>query len=247
MKEGYNKMNSELLLENKELREQNISKDYVLDKVKGLVLLPGDTYTTTEMVAEYYEVPIGTIKGELSVYADEFESDGYRVLKGKELKDFKGELGNPTNLQFVSSLAIIPRRAILRLGMILRDSIVAKKVRDYLLNVEENADVSTKIMSIVTVLKDDMDALKQYNSILVAENKELRINTYNIINKIDELLNQPMFKLYENSSKGYETLIIEFTEIMRDKDIIQVITVKTIHYLIKSFQNGQEKILVLKT
>ena len=39
------------------------------------------------------------------------------------------------------SLRLIPRRAILRIGMLLRDSHVAKTVRSYLLNVEEEARV----------------------------------------------------------------------------------------------------------
>ena len=45
-------------------------------------------------------------------------------------------------------LKVFPRRAILRIGMLLRDSVVAKEVRTQLLNIEEKASKDTKIQDI---------------------------------------------------------------------------------------------------
>ena len=59
--------------------------------------------------------------------------DGYKVLSKKEFE-------NLHNVSFKISnrgLGIFPRRSVLRIGMLLRDSVVAKLVRSYLLNVEQ--------------------------------------------------------------------------------------------------------------
>lgn len=154
-------MNENALIESRTLRDEMIGCDFVLDKVKKLEYLGDDVIATVKMVANYYEVPNGTIKSLISEHNEELTNDGLKVLKGNELKDFKARLEYPTNLQkdslqeagdlseglpqnegnlkFAPSFTIIPRRALLRIGMLLRDSEVAKEVRDYLLDVERLA------------------------------------------------------------------------------------------------------------
>ncbi|SPF40778.1 conserved hypothetical protein [Candidatus Desulfosporosinus infrequens] len=129
---------SDALIESKSLRESVIDRTDALDKVKVLAMLPDVLHVSVEMAGNYYEVPKETIHSLIFDNREEVESDGLRILKGDELISFKemGVIGKNT-----SSFTIIPRRAILRIGMLLRDSVVAQRVRNYLLNVEEIARV----------------------------------------------------------------------------------------------------------
>ena len=129
-------MNNVEIIDNKSTRERLISNIGVLDKVKDLLLLGDSEYATTQQVADYYEIPKGTIDSLVNENYEEIESDGYKVLKKDTLKAFKGDLGNPSSLKFVSTLGIFPKRAILRVGMLLRDSQIAQEVRSRLLDIE---------------------------------------------------------------------------------------------------------------
>ncbi|MEV3051584.1 hypothetical protein ABNE24_12410 [Paenibacillus larvae] len=97
-------------------------------------MLPDDVNTSMELAAEFYEVSRQTIKSLIHDNREELESDGLRVLTGSELGSLKELSVISKN---VPSFTIIPRRAVLRIGMLLRDSQVARSVRDHLLNIEE--------------------------------------------------------------------------------------------------------------
>lgn len=131
-----------VLTESRTMRAQTAGRVDVLDKVKALALLPDGTHATTEIVASYYEVPISTIKSLVAANREELESNGYRALKGVELREFASPFGGPAKLGLhhnTRSLAVFSRRAILNVGQLLTDSLVAKRVRTYLLEVEEQA------------------------------------------------------------------------------------------------------------
>lgn len=127
------------LTESRTLREQYADRTDVLDKVKALSMLPDGTHVTTEMVASYYEVPVSTIDSLAAVNLDELESNGRRVLRGSELREFATPFGGVANLGLspkTRSLALFSRRAVLNVGQLLRDSEVARRVRGYLLDAE---------------------------------------------------------------------------------------------------------------
>jgi len=209
------------LTEIKDLRDKYIDNDAVLDKVKALTLLPDNTHITTEMVSNYYEVPKGTIDSLIFEHNEELISDGYKILKGVDLKEFKGYLGNPIDLKFISTLAILPRRAILRIGMLLRDSHVAKQIRTYLLNIEENVSLEDKIQAIfqdnnykLSLLDNQSIQIINQNNWLLSQNKELfctvkdmteQIN--NIENEINVMKSSFVFKQYTNPSYKFNDLI----------------------------------------
>ena len=114
-------------------RDHFIDRMDAIDKVGALVTLPDDMHCTTDMVATFYEVPRDTISAIVSRNRDELDEDGYRVVTRSS---FEGTY----NMQVPSSasrIALFPRRAVLRVGMLLRDSIVARRVRDYLLDSEK--------------------------------------------------------------------------------------------------------------
>lgn len=149
----------EQLLEQKELRDQLSNKVEVLEKVKALLLIPNTDVANMNQVADYYEVTEDAIKKVVSRHDDELLLDGMRRLTGKETKDFLvRDNVSPTNykgyfevdgIKFANkSNLIIPRRAILRIGMLLRDSTVAREIRTQLLNIEEKTSLEVKTQDI---------------------------------------------------------------------------------------------------
>ena len=74
-------------------------------------------HVTAGMAAEFYKVERETIATLVKRNRDEFEDDGYRVVtRGAFEETFK--MNVPSS---ASRIALFPRRAVLRLGMLLRD------------------------------------------------------------------------------------------------------------------------------
>ncbi|WP_313069824.1 hypothetical protein [Lacrimispora sp.] len=147
------------LLENKEFRKKLVVKVEVLEKVKELLLIPGTELATARQVADYYEVEEDTVKKLIFRNLDELEEDGLKSYTGKETRDFfdrdNMSLSNLRGGFEVNGIRfsnrgnkVIPRRAILRIGMLLRDSEIAKEIRTQLLNIEEKAIPKTKMADI---------------------------------------------------------------------------------------------------
>ncbi len=148
------------LLENKEYREKLVAKVEVLETVKKLLLIPNTELATIKQVADYYEVEEHTIKMVVTRNREELQEDGLNSLTGKDTKEML-ESNNllPSNFRggFEASgmrfsnrgNTLVPRRAILRIGMLLRDSEIAKEIRTQLLNIEEKATPEVKTTDIV--------------------------------------------------------------------------------------------------
>ncbi|MFT4126256.1 MAG: phage antirepressor KilAC domain-containing protein [Gordonia sp. (in: high G+C Gram-positive bacteria)] len=118
-------------------RDQLADRTDVLDKVGQLRTLPDDMHVMTEMVAAFYEVDREAIANLVKRNRGEFESDGYVVIARGEFEErFTVNLSTQS-----ARIALFPRRAVLRVGMLLRDSDIARRVRDMLLDVEQ-ADIS---------------------------------------------------------------------------------------------------------
>lgn len=129
-------ISSEVLVESRTMRSQFTDRFDVLDKAGSLSLLPDNTHATTEMVASFYEVPVDTLYKVVRRNAEELESNGLRVLRGQEYKEFALDNLSGTNSR-ARRVTLFPRKAILNVGMLLTESDVARKVRAYLLSAEE--------------------------------------------------------------------------------------------------------------
>lgn len=131
------------IIERKEVRNSLIDRIDVLDKVKKIVYFGNTDYVTVDLSTKYYNVPKGTMDDLIRRNKDELLLDGLRVYKYKEIKDMIKPIGNTKNLDIPSfeiptrGLTLIPKRALLRIGMLLRDSEVAKEVRTMLLDNHE--------------------------------------------------------------------------------------------------------------
>lgn len=129
------------LTESRTMRDARISRTDVLDKVGALALLPGGTYATTDMVAAFYEVEVEAVKNLPKRFRDELDVDGFLVVQRRDFARFNLNPANPNT----RSMALYSRQAILRAGMLLRDSEVAKQVRTYLLEVEAKATPEQRV------------------------------------------------------------------------------------------------------
>lgn len=157
----------EALLESRSLREQYVDKVDVLNEVKELTMLPDNIHASTDIAAEYYEVSKVTLSYVIKVHNDELTSVGMTILKGDKLKRYKEIHILEEKYRRVNSLTLLPRQAVLRLGMLLRDSEVAKAVRFHLLNVDKTTD------------EDDanVDAPDTVDEVDVLDNEEKRDDT----------------------------------------------------------------------
>lgn len=154
------------VIDNKSERDKLAERVEVLEKVKSLLLIPNTNIATSKQVAEFYEVTTDVLKKTISAYRDELELDGYKLKTGGDIVRSLSEkfslreiLSTPgkqtaifndgTQMTFANRTnALFPKRAILRVGMLLRDSEVAKEVRTQLLNIEENTATEVKTYEI---------------------------------------------------------------------------------------------------
>ena len=151
-KERLTMKENELLLK-RNLRDEVINEDRleVLDNVKCIITIPNTILSTVEQVANYYEVGDKAINSLMGRNKEELESNGLIILKGTELKAFKGQLQDEVTLnklKFASQLALFDKRAILNVAMLLEESQVAKEVRTLLLdNHFQLEDVHNKLIN----------------------------------------------------------------------------------------------------
>lgn len=133
------------LLESRALRGEQMGRVDVLDKVKGLVMLPDGIHVRTEEAARYFEVSTGAVKRLTDRHQEELTESGLRVLRGADLQSFHSDMvslwareGVESYPQAATQLRLYTRRTILNIAMLLRDSDIARCVRTYLLDAEES-------------------------------------------------------------------------------------------------------------
>ncbi|MYV41040.1 restriction endonuclease [Streptomyces sp. SID1328] len=129
-----------VLLESRTLRTSALDRIEVLDRVKTLSLLPDGLHVTTAMVATYFGVTVEAVRQLTRRHREELAANGMAVLRGADLRQFESDnvsLSLGSYPQARRSLTVYSRRAVLNIAMLLRDSEVARRVRTYLLDVEQ--------------------------------------------------------------------------------------------------------------
>lgn len=223
-------------------RQNVLNNIIVIDNIKEYLGLPGmlfeDEYIyTKQQVSEFYQIDVTTIEKYLENSEKELKHNGYIVLKGKKLKEFKNQFGHIINLSSkTSQLGAFNFRALLNLGMLLVESEMAKAVRSKILDLvldtlNQKVGGSTKYINqrdeefLHTILKEPhyrkefTEALKNY---LDLGNFKYSIYT----SKIYEYI----FK--ENASDYKKILKLSATENARDTMYSEVLK------LIASFETG---------
>jgi len=157
------KMTDAELLEKKDLRDKMSDRVDVLDKVKNLLLMPVLDTITTQQVADYYEVHTDAVQSCYRRNKNEIDSDGVIKETSKSLAKRFGQNGQIVKTQYYQDfrlsddvilrvpnvgIKLFSKRAVLRIGMLLRDSKIAKEVRTQLLNTFEHSTDEQKTADI---------------------------------------------------------------------------------------------------
>ncbi|OAV27784.1 CiaB protein [Moraxella catarrhalis] len=142
-------------------RNNILNNQYAINELETHLQLGGlqfedETVFTKAQVAQILEIDIRTIERYLSDYIDELQQNGYRVLKGKSLKDIILLYVSDTNVGDISAktpaLGIFSFRAVLNLAMLVTESERAKFIRSKMLDIvidviNQKAGGSTKYIN----------------------------------------------------------------------------------------------------
>ncbi|MGW6746614.1 hypothetical protein ACWGDX_38750 [Streptomyces sp. NPDC055025] len=133
------------LLESRTLRVEHMGRVDALDKIKSLIMLPDGVHVRTEDVARYFEVSTGVVRQMTARHRAELTENGMRVLRRADLRRFHSDMVSlwgaevgKSYPQAATQLTLYTRRAVLNIAMLLRDSDIARCVRTYLLDAEDD-------------------------------------------------------------------------------------------------------------
>lgn len=224
-------------------RQNILNNRYALQKAEqhlalGGVQFNGEAVFTKQQVMELFEISERTIERYLSSHADELKNNGYQILRGSKLREFKvlshgADIDDGTK---TSVLGVFSFRAILNLGMLLTDSERAKELRSRVLDIvidvlAERAGGHTKFIN-----QRDQDYLmaafqeenyrKQFTDAL---DKYVEGNKWKY-GRFTNLIYQSIF--HENAA--------EYKKILRlaEKDKIRETMYSEVLTLIASFESG---------
>lgn len=161
------------------IREKLAEHIEVLDRAGKLLTMPKVNMATTEQVAEFFAVPVDTIKSCLLRNQDELINDGVKVWSasalegsgctfqsgGRGFRYWLMEDGQKTKINN-RGIRLFPKRAVLRIAMLLTGSEVAKTVRTALLNLTEK--VTEKAPQIIDEINREMVVEKGETLMLMA-------------------------------------------------------------------------------
>lgn len=125
-------------------RNNVLNNKYALTELEHNLQLGGlvwenETVFTKQQVAQILEVDIRTIERYIADYTDELGKNGYRLLKGKSLKNIKLAYVSDIDIGDISpkapSLGIFTFRALLNLAMLVTESERAKFIRSRMLDI----------------------------------------------------------------------------------------------------------------
>ncbi len=125
-----------------EIERQNVLNNQVaiqnmqqaLD-IEGM-LFEGAYRFTKQMVADYFEISLSTVDRYLEQYSDELRHNGYVLIKGKRLKDFKLQFGHIINEATKTTvLGLFDFRSFLNMGMLITGNDKAKALRSSILDI----------------------------------------------------------------------------------------------------------------
>jgi hypothetical protein len=182
-------------LENSALDRQNIlNNKYAVSEIKKVVGIRGILFEgiyrfTKKQIANFYEVDERTIDRYIEKEQDELTKNGYEVLRAKRLKEYKLAI-KKTDLNDIDVvktmvddkapvIGVFDFRSFLNIGMLLRESAVARELRQTILDIvidiiNQKTGGGTKYINqrdrefVVTYFKNEnyrrafTDALREY-------------------------------------------------------------------------------------
>lgn len=125
-----------------EIERQNVLNNQVaIDNMQKALDIEGMLFEgayryTKQMVADYFEISISTVDRYLEQNSEELKHNGYVLIKGKRLKDFKLQFGHIINEATKTTiLGLFDFRAFLNMGMLITGNEKAKALRSSILDI----------------------------------------------------------------------------------------------------------------
>lgn len=123
-------------------RQNILNNNFALEQAEkhldlGGVEFEGELVFTKSQVIDLFDVSERTIERYLTSHENELSANGYQLIKGKKLKQFK-ELSSGTDMNDgtkTTVLGVFTFRAVLNLGMLLTESDKARELRSRLLDI----------------------------------------------------------------------------------------------------------------
>lgn len=125
-------------------RKNVLNNTYALQQLEsnlelGGLAFEGETVFTKQQAADLLAIDERTIDRYLSSHSDELGGSGYRVIKGKSLKNMRLSYVDDTNVADISpkapSLGVFTFRALLNLAMLVTESDRARAIRSRMLDI----------------------------------------------------------------------------------------------------------------
>lgn len=129
------------LIESDIQRQNILNNHFAVKRIQTYIGFPGMLYQgeyrfTKKMVAEFYEVEERTIERYLENFAKELKYNGYVLIRGKSLQEFKLEFAPVINVGTKTTiLGLFNFRSFLNLGMLLKESEKAQHLRSKILDI----------------------------------------------------------------------------------------------------------------
>lgn len=230
-------------LTNSNLDRQNILNNrYAIAEIQEYIGFPGMLFEgefryTKKQVAEFYSVDVSTIDRYLQEYSDELKQNGYVLLRGKLLSKMKLEFAHLIDkVSKTTQLGIFNFRSFLNLGMLLKESEEAIKLRSKILDIvietiNRRTGGGTKYINIrdANYLPAAIRESKYRKNYTSALNECVEMGNYKYARYTD-MIYQYIFR--ENAREYKRILKMKETENARDTMYAEILT------LIASFENG---------
>lgn len=122
-------------------RQNILNNREALDSIRDYlgvtgILLENEMKFTKQQIADFYVIDVSTIERYLSSNENELRTNGYKLVVGNELREFKAKyphlLGESSN---TARIGLFNFRSFLNLGMLLQESEKAKALRSKVLDI----------------------------------------------------------------------------------------------------------------
>ena len=193
-----------------QMTENNI---HILESVKDILTIANTDLITVQMGADYYKVGLEAINSLIKNNRDELIENGLKIYKKKDfLKVLEGHLRNNKQMNGKSILTfndgyelifpnrgmyLMTKRTLLNIGMLLRDSEIAKELRKRILDIVHDAENGNGNIDTISNEIDEETRLKVDYVDAMMSGDLVKMNEINA--KLFELKNKRILELEKES------------------------------------------------
>lgn len=224
-------------------RQNILNNNFALEKVELYLALGGTTWKnervfTKAQISNLLQIDERTIDRYIENYKDEISKNGYTILKGFELREFKEYVGDihVADISRAPSLGIFTFRAVLNIAMLITESQRAKEIRSKILDI------------VIDVVAQKSGGHTKYinqreDNYLPASYQEYSYRQQ-FTNALDYYLNMGKWKYGVYTNKIYQIIFLEnateYKKILdlKTKDALRDTLYSEILNLISSFEHG---------